>query len=160
MKIVLLGLKGVGKTTFGKNLAKTLNLPFIDTDKEIELKVGKKPREIFTEQGEKKLRKIECLVLGELQQKGDCVIAVGGGGFMLKESQKILKALGTLICLHMNKKSLLERWKSWPLICKGKKEFDGYYDKRVKKLGEISCIWIDATRSDLIDLVLRIAYGK
>jgi shikimate kinase len=160
MKIVLLGLKGVGKTTFGKKLAKLLNCPFIDTDKEIELKIGKKPSEIFIEEGEKKLREIECLVLCELQDKGDCVIAVGGGGFMQKESQKILKVLGTLICLHMNKKSLLERWKGWPAICKKKEEFDRYYDTRIQKLSELSCVWIDATRKDLLDLVLRVTYGK
>lgn len=160
MKIVLLGLKGVGKTTFGKKLAEFLNYPFIDTDKEIELRVGKKPREIFVQEGEKKLREIECLVLSELQEKGDCVIAVGGGGFMKSENQRILKVLGTLICLHMSKQSLLERWTSWPLICKRKEEFDRYYDTRIQKLSELSCVWIDATRSDLIDLVLRVAYGK
>ncbi len=36
MKIFLLGLPGSGKTTLGKKLAITLQLPFVDLDKEIE----------------------------------------------------------------------------------------------------------------------------
>jgi hypothetical protein len=60
----------------------------------------------------------------------------------------------------MSKESLLKRWKSWPAVCKKKEEFDRYYDKRIEKLCMLSCVWIDATRSDLIDLVLRVTHGK
>ena len=34
--ILLVGMMGCGKTTLGKQLAKKLNLPFVDSDKEIE----------------------------------------------------------------------------------------------------------------------------
>ncbi len=160
MKIVLLGLKGVGKTSFGEKLARVLEWPFIDTDGEIEKRFGSLPREIFLQEGEKRLREVEYQVLMNLQNEGDCVIAVGGGGFLLFENQKILRSLGRLICLHMSKESLLKRWNEWPPICKTLREFDIYYERRMQKLRELSCVWIDATREDLVDLVVRVCHGK
>ncbi len=160
MKIILLGLKGVGKTSFGGKLAERLGWPFVDTDEEIERRFGKMPREIFLSEGEGRLREIEHQVLGDLQNRGDCVIAVGGGSFITDENQKILRRLGRLICLHLNKASLLERWEEWPPICKSRNDFDNYYEERMQKLRELSCVWIDATRKDLLDLVMRVCDGK
>ena len=160
MKIILLGLKGVGKTSFGGKLADQLKWPFFDTDEEIERRFGRVPREIFLDEGEKRLREIDHQVLKSLQDKGDCVIAVGGGGFLCQENQKILRGLGRLICLHMSKASLLERWDKWPPICQTREAFDSYYEERIQKLRELSCVWIDATRGDLLDLVIRVCDGK
>ena len=160
MKIVLLGLKGVGKTSLGRKLAGKLGCPFIDTDEEIENRFGSSAREIFLKEGEERLRWIEHEVLNDLLIKGDCVIALGGGGFIPIENQKILRGLGRLICLHMSRESLLERWDGWPPICKNMTEFDGYYELRIQKLRELSCVWVDATRRDLLDIVVRLCDGK
>lgn len=45
--IVLVGMMGSGKTSIGKELAKSLNINFIDSDKEIELKCKKTIPQIF-----------------------------------------------------------------------------------------------------------------
>ena len=45
--IVLIGMMGSGKTSVGKELAKKLNLSFIDIDQEIERKYNKTVIEIF-----------------------------------------------------------------------------------------------------------------
>ena len=45
--IVLIGMMGSGKTSVGKELAKKLNLSFIDIDHEIERKYDKTVFEIF-----------------------------------------------------------------------------------------------------------------
>ena len=58
-KIVLIGPPGAGKSTVGKSLAKLLNLPFIDSDREIERITNRKISEIFVEDGEEYFRKIE-----------------------------------------------------------------------------------------------------
>ena len=118
------------------------------------------PQQIYRKHGEMKLRNLEHDVLKALQFEGDCVIAVGGGGFLTTENQKVLKTLGTLICLHMSKKSLLQRWVDWPLICQSDADFDEYYDERIEMLTKLSCTWIDATRGDLINLVLGVSHGK
>ena len=50
--IVLVGMMGSGKTTIGKLLAEELELPFYDSDNEIEKNLGKKINDIFEEYGE------------------------------------------------------------------------------------------------------------
>jgi shikimate kinase len=160
MKIVLLGLKGVGKTTCGEKLAKELGLKFFDTDREIEVKEGRSVREIFMQEGELELRRIEHEVLLGLKCKENCVIAVGGGGFISRKNQKILKGLGLLICLYLEKDLLLKRWQEWPAICKTRDEFDGYYEMRMKKLAELSCIWIDVSKGNALDLALGVVHRK
>ena len=45
--ICIIGLMGSGKSIIGKDLSKSLNLKFYDTDKEIELKTNKSINEIF-----------------------------------------------------------------------------------------------------------------
>ena len=156
MKIILLGLKGVGKTTVGSKLAKTLEWPFIDTDEEISKIVGRHYREFFLQDGEAKFRAIESNVLKGLESESHSVIAVGGGGFVCHENQKILSRLGTLICLHMNKVKLLERWGEWPLVCKSREEFDDYYQFRIQVLSMLSCVWIDAAGNDVEGLIRRV----
>ena len=51
-RIILVGFMGAGKSTCGRTLAKELLLPFMDTDREIEKREGKRVSEIFSEQGE------------------------------------------------------------------------------------------------------------
>ena len=55
--IVLIGMMGSGKTSVGKELAKKLNLSFIDIDHEIERKYDKTVFEIFKKKGEPFFRK-------------------------------------------------------------------------------------------------------
>ncbi len=164
MKIILLGMKGVGKTSLGAKLAVKFGCSFIDTDCEIERRFGRGPREIFLFEGERRLREIEHKVLADLlndfQSDGDSVIALGGGAFISSENQKILRSHGKLICLHMSRESLLKRWDGWPPICQSMEAFESYYEVRLQKLRELSCVWIDATRADLIDIVTRVCHGK
>ena len=57
--IVLVGMMGSGKTSVGKELAKSLNINFIDSDQEIEFKCKKTIPQIFEIKGEAYFRKIE-----------------------------------------------------------------------------------------------------
>ncbi len=156
MKIILLGLKGVGKTTVGIRLAQILGWPFFDTDEEISKMEGRSYKDVFQHDGENRFRELESKVLRELQNCGDSVISVGGGGFMLPENQKILSGLGRLICLHMSKESLLKRWEEWPIVCKSSSEFAAYYEKRVDMLTMLSCVWVDASGSDVARVIKRV----
>jgi shikimate kinase len=79
MHIYLIGFMAVGKTTFGKKLARALAMPFIDTDKLIEQQTHKTIDQLFEELGEDEFRKLEADVLRNLPTHKSHVIATGGG---------------------------------------------------------------------------------
>lgn len=90
-KIVLIGPPGAGKSTVGKSLAKLLNLPFIDSDREIERITNRKISEIFVEDGEEYFRKIESEIVTSLLRDFQGVISLGGGAPINPDIQGILK---------------------------------------------------------------------
>src|SRR4051794_36158162 len=49
--IVLLGLRGAGKSTLGAKLAELLNLPFVELDREVEKEAGAPLGEVFAMYG-------------------------------------------------------------------------------------------------------------
>ena len=51
-KIVLIGPPGAGKSSIGRSLSKEMDMPFIDSDSEIEKIAQKKISEIFVDDGE------------------------------------------------------------------------------------------------------------
>lgn len=105
--IVLIGFQGVGKTFFGKKLAKHLRWDFIDTDELLCKEFGGEmsKREIFAKIGEREFRKREKAILKSLIGNENCVIAAGGGVVEVKGARSILWSLGKVIFL---KKGLAE----------------------------------------------------
>lgn len=80
MLISLMGYMGSGKSTIGKELAKTFNYKFIDLDDYIEASENQSISEIFKNGGEIKFRKLERFYLLEiLEEEKNAVIALGGG---------------------------------------------------------------------------------
>jgi shikimate kinase len=79
--IVLVGLMGAGKTKIGRRLAARLNLPFFDSDTEIETAAGETIEEIFRNRGEAVFRDGERRVIARLLAQPVHVLATGGGAF-------------------------------------------------------------------------------
>lgn len=77
--IVLIGLSGCGKTTYGRQLSQKLGWPFWDVDLVIEERENMPVSEIFRIKGEAYFRALEWLVFCELIQHKQAVIATGGG---------------------------------------------------------------------------------
>jgi shikimate kinase len=80
---------GSGKTSFGKKLAKLLQVPFIDTDREITRKHGPIP-ELFANQGENYFRELETAALESALKEG-CVVATGGGAVVREVNHALLQ---------------------------------------------------------------------
>ena len=80
--IVLVGLMGAGKTNIGRRLAARLNLPFFDSDNEIEAAAGETIEEIFRNRGESVFRDGERRVIARLLGQPIHVLATGGGAFI------------------------------------------------------------------------------
>ncbi len=79
-RIALVGLRGAGKSTLGALLAKSLALPFIELDKEIERTAGMDQGEIFLLYGPSGYRRLENQCLEKIIAQNDrAVISIGGG---------------------------------------------------------------------------------
>ena len=83
-----MGLPGSGKTTVGRQLARRLQLPFLDSDHEIEQRIGCSIRDFFEREGEARFRDIEQAVIDELTRGQPCVLSTGGGA-VLREANRL-----------------------------------------------------------------------
>ena len=110
--ICIIGLMGSGKSIIGKDLSKSLNLKFYDTDKEIELKTNKSINEIFKEEGESYFRNIEEKICIDLLTEENCIISLGGGSIINRKIRKIIKKNSYSIYLQVKISNLLNRLKS------------------------------------------------
>ena len=78
-RIALIGLRGAGKSTLGARLAKQLNVPFIELDREVERLAGTNLSELFLLYGQAGYRRYERLALERVLEEHDhAVIATGG----------------------------------------------------------------------------------
>lgn len=110
---------GAGKTTIGRLLAKQLGMEFYDSDIEIERKTGVKIPLIFELEGEAGFRRRETVIIEELSQLDNVVVATGGGAVLLPENREFLKSNGKIIYLRGKVSDLYQRTcndKSRPLL--------------------------------------------
>lgn len=108
MNVILIGMPGVGKSTIGVVLAKTMGLGFLDTDLLIAQREGEILQEIIIKQGmEGFLNKEEQAILSV---KGDgLVIATGGSAIYRDHAMEHLKQLGQVIYLKQHYKVIERR---------------------------------------------------
>lgn len=107
--IFLVGPMGVGKSTIGRHLADSLGREFCDSDHEIELRTGASISLIFAVEGEAGFRRRETMVLEDLTNRPNLVLATGGGAILAEANRAVLKARGKIIYLHADCATLWER---------------------------------------------------
>lgn len=107
--LVLVGLMGAGKSTVGRRLAQTLQLPFRDADHEIEAAAGMSIPDIFSIHGEEYFRDGEKRVIARLLQEGPMVLATGGGAFMNEETRQRIAEQGISVWLRADLDVLMRR---------------------------------------------------
>lgn len=99
---MLIGPPGAGKSSIGKNLAKRMNLNFIDTDEVIENRSGKKISDIFLEDGEAGFRALEKESVLEALRQADSIISLGGGAVLDSETQSVLREMNRVVYLEVS----------------------------------------------------------
>ena len=103
-------MPGCGKSTIGRQLARSRQLPFLDSDHEIERYLGCSIREFFDREGEPAFREVEERVIGETLSAGlDRVIATGGGSVLRPANRAAMKAHATVVYLHTQPEDLARR---------------------------------------------------
>jgi shikimate kinase len=109
--VVLVGMMGAGKSSIGRKLAFTLNIPFVDADTEIEAAAAMSIPEIFASRGEPDFRAGEARVIARLLEGGPQVLATGGGAFMREDTRRTIGAKGVSIWLKADYEVLVRRIK-------------------------------------------------
>jgi XRE family aerobic/anaerobic benzoate catabolism transcriptional regulator len=78
-KIALVGLRGAGKSSLGRQLAAARGWPFVELDRRVEEAAGMRLGALFELRGEAHYRALEAQALAELlDEAGPVVIAAGG----------------------------------------------------------------------------------
>ena len=104
-----MGLPGSGKTTIGRQLARRLGQPFVDSDHEIEHRLGCSIREFFAREGEDSFRNQEQQVIDELTQTHQGVIATGGGAVLREVNRRHMHERGQVIYLRSTPEDVFRR---------------------------------------------------
>ncbi len=110
MKIVLLGYMASGKSIIAKELAKKMNLKWIDLDFYIEQKENLIIQDIFKIHGEIRFRTLENKYLKELLiSNKSFILSLGGGTPCYANNINLIKEYSSSIFLKANILTLYER---------------------------------------------------
>ena len=107
MNIVLIGMRGSGKTTVGKILAQKMSREFIEMDELITRKAGLTIPEIVAKHGWEKFRDIEEEITGEVAGRDNIINASGGGVVTREKNIAKLKKSGILVWLQASVDTLV-----------------------------------------------------
>jgi shikimate kinase len=110
--IILLGLRGAGKSAVGRELGRTLGWPCLDLDRAIVERAGKPIARIFAEDGEPRFRDLEAAALARAlaAPPGDVVLAPGGGVVLREENRRAIRdSRATVVYLAARPETLAAR---------------------------------------------------
>jgi XRE family aerobic/anaerobic benzoate catabolism transcriptional regulator len=99
--IALLGLRGAGKTTVGRRLARRMRVPFVELDRRIEEASDLSLSEIFSLHGEEYYRRLERETLqAVLADRRPMVLAAGGGIVTSPDTYALLRRSAVTVWLR------------------------------------------------------------
>jgi shikimate kinase len=109
--LTLVGMPGGGKSTVGRLLGRQLDIPFVDSDAEIEKHLGGESiKDYFARMGEVSFRDVESQVIAELlKRQGEMVLATGGGAVLREINRDRLHQLSTVVYLRSSPDELFRR---------------------------------------------------
>ena len=106
--ISLIGMAGAGKSSIGEELAKSLNLKFVDSDFVIEQKYGKSLQDILSQSGHERFKEIEEESLLSVNFQ-EIVLATGGSAVFSKKAMQFIKENSIVIYLDATYQDITER---------------------------------------------------
>ena len=132
--IVFIGLPDVGKTYVGKKLAEASQRQFVDTDQEMIKRVNEKMsiKKVQEFLGTKEFRRQEKEILLSLDSIENLVISTGGGVVEIDDAKDLLRKLGHVVYLRIDKETIKASWLKREAFFISKEKMDDFYDRRVK----------------------------
>lgn len=109
--VVLVGMMGSGKTAVGTALAKMLEVPFLDSDAEIERDADMTIAEIFAQEGEPCFREKETRAIARLLETERGILSTGGGAWLAERNRIIISEKGAAVWLRAGLNLLWSRVK-------------------------------------------------
>jgi shikimate kinase len=107
--LILIGYRGCGKSSVGRQVAARLGWLFVDTDERIEGATGQSIQAIFQADGEAIFRRKEAEIVAQVASGRRQVISVGGGAVLLDENRNTLRAAGVCVWLTAPAEELQRR---------------------------------------------------
>ena len=107
--VFLIGYMGCGKTTLGEELARQMQLRYIDLDDFIEAKCGMSIVEIFDEMGENRFRELETSALREVATMTGVIIGCGGGTPCHGDNMSLMNQAGMTVWLTTSPERITAR---------------------------------------------------
>ena len=161
--IVIVGLMGAGKTTVGRRLARKLNLPFVDSDHEIEKAASLSVAEIFEVFGEDEFRSGERRVIERLLKGKVKVLATGGGAYMNEGTRALIKENAITVWIKVDVPLLVERTKlrdTRPLLKNGNRLeiLTRLADERypIYSEADITALSVEGSHDEVVDEILNL----
>lgn len=109
MNLILVGVRGSGKSAAGAELARRLGCDFVDLDARIERAAGESIAAIFGREGAAEFRRLESKTLAGLRGLERTVIATGGGAVIDEANRRAMRDLGRVVWLRVRAETALER---------------------------------------------------
>ena len=109
LRISLVGMPGCGKSTVGRHLARQLGMRFVDTDTDIEQRIGMPIRDYFEQHGEAVFRAVEQDAIEELSALPSVVLATGGGAVLRPSNRDALHSRTHVFYLRTTPEELHRR---------------------------------------------------
>tara|TARA_A100001011_G_scaffold398799_1_gene504521 strand:+ start:9320 stop:9886 length:567 start_codon:yes stop_codon:yes gene_type:complete len=165
-KLFLVGFMATGKTTIGKRISSKLDLPFFDSDREIEFFSNISINDFFEAHGEDKFREIEKKVIFNKIKNNNMngfVMSLGGGAYLNKSIRQLIDSVGISIWLNgsidiiynriiksRNERPLTKKFNSKEKLKKLLNERTLYYKKASVKVNIIK-----ASKERMTEIILR-----
>ncbi len=109
ININLIGYRCSGKSSVGRQLAKVLSRPFVDTDLIFVEQEGRSVAEFVAASGWPEFRQVESRILSDLCRKEGIVLATGGGVVLKSENRSLLNASGLNFWLQIEPETVFTR---------------------------------------------------
>lgn len=148
MNITLIGMSGVGKSRIGQLLAEKLHYNFIDIDRVIENKSGRKLQELIDCLGDAKFIEAEETAILSIGKVSNTVISPGGSAIYSERAMKFLKSNSTVVYLNASLDEIKRRTQDFSqrgIVGLKKKGLERLFEERLPLYNKYVDLTIDVT---------------